>query len=127
MAVRDFLQDADGDLAVENGDFQTVADAAAVPQGIGIRCRSVLKEIWLDEEQGVPWTEVVLVKNPDPLVVREVFREAIMDTPDTVDASGTDLQVDHATREGAIDFKVGTIYGQPVEGQVSTPDVSAVV
>ena len=55
MPVRDFLSDATGDLAVVNGDFALVADAAPVVQGIAIRLKMVLGEYWLDEEVGVDW------------------------------------------------------------------------
>lgn len=42
--VRDFKATEDNEWAVENGDFATVADAAAIPQGIRIRCGMFLRE-----------------------------------------------------------------------------------
>lgn len=118
--VRDFLLDDDGNLAVVNGDFATISDADAVLQGIKIRLRLFAGEYWLDEAEGVPWIDQILVKNPDPLVVRELLRQAIAATPDVLEVTSTALEIDDATRAASISFAVTTIYSpDPVTGEVT--------
>lgn len=107
--VRDFLMDSNGDRAIVDGDFATVAGAAAVPQGIRVRVQTFLGEIWVDESQGVDWLGSVLIKNPDPLTVRELIREAIVNAPDVVDAVGSQVQVDSA-RNGSVSYQASTAY-----------------
>ncbi len=110
--TRDFKLDADGEWVVENGDFVTVADADAVPQGIRIRLGMFLGECYLDESIGVDYIGTILVKNPDPLVVREELRRGIAATPDVTDVIGAQLQLDSATREANIDYTVDTVYSE---------------
>ena len=93
MPIRDFLQDANGDLAVVNGDFarsggdSVDANQAAVKQAIAIRVKFFLAEYFLDESIGVDWLGQILVKNPDQVVVVELIRE--------VTAGRTLLTVEH--------------------------------
>lgn len=109
--VRDLALDEDGDIAVVNGDFATVADLEAVPQGIAIRVRFFFGECWLDESIGVMWLEKILgVKGADPLLVRELIREAIADTPDVTDTASSDLVNDAATRRGRVAYAAATRY-----------------
>lgn len=116
--ARDFLQDATGDLAAVAGDFATVAGQAAVLQGIRVRVQTFLGEIFLNQDLGVDWLNQILVKNPDAIVVRELLREAIADTPDVTDVIGAQLRkvVD---RSYVINFKVLTVFSStPLEGSV---------
>jgi hypothetical protein len=68
VAVRDFKSDSSGEWVVEDGDFATVADADAVPQGIRIRVGMFLGECYLDESIGVDYIDSVFIKNADQLV-----------------------------------------------------------
>lgn len=119
--VRDFKSTETGGWAVESGDFVTVADAEAVPQGIRIRCGMFLSECFLDESIGVDYIDKVLVKNPDPLVIRAEFTRAISGTPDVTNVIGAQL-VDEGDRDASISYAVDTIYSQdPITGQIGTP------
>lgn len=121
--IRDFLLDASGDLAVVNGDFATVSGAAAVEQGIAVRLKTFLGEIWLDESVGTPWVQQIMgVKNPDPVVVRELLAEQIASVPDVTQVVGADLQIDNVTRQATITYTVRTIYSTtPISGEVTGP------
>jgi hypothetical protein len=109
--IRDFLMDSNGDKAVVNGDFATIADGAAVPQGVAIRVRFMLGEYYLDQEIGVDYLNKILVKNPDPLIVREILREAIAATPDVTEVIGAALQL-ASDRTATIDYSVMTTFGE---------------
>jgi len=118
--VRDFLADDSGDLAVVNGDFALVAGADAVPQGIDCRVKAFLGEIYLDETQGVAWVEDILVKNPDPIVVREAIRDAILDTPDVTDVISQDFTL--VGRDATTDYSVATVYStETLTGSTKVP------
>jgi hypothetical protein len=120
--------DSNGDLAAVAGDFALVggdtaaANQAAVAQGIKIRVRMILGEYYLDEEVGVDWLGQILVKNPDPAVVRELIRQAIASTPDVLEVVGADLQLDTETRTGSIPYSVITAYSTTaLVGEVTSP------
>lgn len=118
--VRDFLLTDDGEWAVSNGDFQLVSDEEAVPQGIVVRVRTLLGEIYLDEAQGVDWLNQILIKNPDPLVVRALLAEAIGNTPDVLQVVGTEPTI-NPNRTAAIDYQVVTVYSTtPLLGTVTS-------
>jgi hypothetical protein len=110
-----------GDLAVVDGDFAGVSGRQAVAQGAQIRVSSVAGEIWLDQAQGVNYA-YILDKNADPVVVRELLREALADTPDVTEVAGQQLQVDSATRQAQITFNLATVFGAPnVTGSTDVP------
>jgi hypothetical protein len=120
-AVRDFLLDDDGDFAVVNGDFATVADLAAVVQGVEMRILFFLGEYFLDESIGVDWFGKVLKKNPNPLEVREELRRAIASTPDVLEVTSLALTIDPETRQGTIGYTVRTIYNRSISGSIVAP------
>ncbi len=118
MPIRDFLLNTTtGKLAVVNGDFATVGGAsdaenlAAVGQAIKVRVRMFLGEVWLDESIGVDWLGQILVKNPNPVVVRELIRRAIAETPDVLSVTAANLELDASTRAGSITYRVATTFG----------------
>jgi hypothetical protein len=118
--VRDLAIDDDGDLDFTGGDLNFVAGEAAVRQAVRIKVKTFTGEIFLDESIGVDYLNVVLVKNPDPLAVREAIRERIASVADVTEVVGSQLEVDRSTRQASIRFQYRTIYSQtPVEDVVS--------
>lgn len=110
-----------GDWAAKDGDFQSVADAAAVGQGVQIRCGMFLNECFLDNGIGIDWTNKILVKNADPLVVRAIFSSEISKVPDVTNVVGADLQ-DDGNRNASISYLIDTIYSvDPIAGHVGAP------
>lgn len=79
--VLDLLLDANDELVIVNGDWQLAADAVAIKQGLRIRLRFFAGEWFLDLEVGIDYWNLVLVKNPSLVVVREVFRRALAAAP----------------------------------------------
>ena len=121
MAVRDFKSDNDGEWVIDGGDFTTVADGDAVPQGIRIRVGMFLGECYLNESIGVDYVDSIFVKNPDQLLVRSLLERAISGTPDVTNVSGAQL-VNDGGRAYGISYSADTIYGdEPVSGQVGVP------
>lgn len=122
LPIRDFKADSDGDLAVENGDFATISGGDAVPQGIKIRLQMFRGECYLNEDAGVPYFDNILIKNPDPLLVRALLTEAISATPDVTAVLAADLELDGETREASISYTVDTEYSTvSVSEQIEVP------
>lgn len=120
--VRDFKSTDDGEWYTENGDFATIADAEAVPQGIRIRVGMFLGECYLDESVGIDWIDKINIKNPDPLLVKLLIGAEIAETPDVTNVVGADLLLDRATRDASISYQVDTIYSEePFTGQAGVP------
>ncbi len=120
--VRDFAIDASGDMAFANGDRAVVAGAAAVQQAVRIRVGVFLGEILLDQGRGVDYINQILIKNADPLVVRELIKDRIASVPDVVIVVGADLQLDGSTREATIRYSYRDVYStNPVEDIVVVP------
>ncbi len=109
MAIRDFKATEDGEWYIEDGDFKTISDEDAVGQGIRIRARTFLGEIYLDESVGVDYIDSILIKNPDPLVVRGLLSEAIAKTPDVTNVVGAQL-INEGGRQYSIAYSVDTVY-----------------
>lgn len=121
--VRDFGLDEDGDWDFTGGDRVLVAGEAAVRQAVRVKVLTFMREIYLDESIGVDYLNVVLVKNPDPLAVREALRVRIASVADVTEVVGTNLELDRATRVATISFKYRTIYSQtPVTDTVEVPN-----
>lgn len=118
--VRDFALDESGDMAFENGDRKVVAGAAAIKQGIQIKVKTFLGEIYADQSIGVDYLNLVLgVKNPDPLVVRDAIKARIESVADVTQVVGSQLTIDRSTRQGAITYKYRDAYSiTPVEDSV---------
>ena len=78
-----------------------------------------LKEIYLDESQGVDYVGQMLVKNADPLVARALVQAAIARVYGVTEVVGAALVGPDADRNASIFFAIRTIYStQVVEDSV---------
>lgn len=120
--IRDFALDDDGDRAFANGDSALVAGAAAVKQGIRIKLQVFLGEVYADQTLGVDYLNEILIKSPDPLLVRDRLKTRIESVADVAQVVGANLTIDRPTRTGAIRFKYRDAYStSPVEDTVTVP------
>lgn len=120
--VRDFKGTQDGEWDTTGGDFSTLSGVDAVPQGARIRVGMFLSECYLDESIGIDYIDQILVKDPDPLVVRAMYQIALLDTPDVTNAVGSQLLKEDGTRDASINFLLDTIYSEdPLSVQVGVP------
>lgn len=105
----------DLDLAGDRASLVTGADAVA--QKIGVRLRLFRGEWFLDERVGVPYYEQVLVKNPNLVAIRSLFRRAIATTPGVEEVTSLDLTVDTAQRRAEVSFRARANDGEIIEGR----------
>ena len=88
-----------GDLYLTDGQITLTPDAkTAVAQHIAIRLRTFFGEWFLDVREGVPYFELVLVKNPDLGRITSIFRSVILATPGVASIARLQLAHDAATR-----------------------------
>jgi hypothetical protein len=100
-----------GDLDL-TGDALSIVDGDdALTQHLAIRLRFFLGEWALDTRVGFPYFDQVLVKNPDLVTIRSLYREAILETPGVQSITRFDLSVDAAARRMSLDFTVSKTDG----------------
>lgn len=89
-----------GDLDISGKDFRLTVEETgeALAQRLSIRLDFARGEWALDLRQGVPYFEEILVKNPDLIGVRAIFREVILETPGVESIDQLDLDLDTAQR-----------------------------
>jgi hypothetical protein len=61
--------------------FNILRGAPAIAQRLQVRLRFFKREWFLDQRQGMPYFEAILIKNPDVTLVQSLFRRAILSTP----------------------------------------------
>lgn len=97
MTVRNLkIDQSTGDLVITAGNLVLVSDEEAIAQAVNSSLRTFLGEWFLDDPNdpkiGVPYYQLVLVKNPDPNLLRSIFRGVIIGTVGVADATLTDLK-----------------------------------
>jgi hypothetical protein len=109
---RDLRLDADGDLDLSTGDLRFTSGADAALQSVGINLHWHRGEWFLDESLGVPWFTEILVKNPNPVIVREYLREAIADGDYISAITKLKLEYDPRARSVSVDWTAETDFDQ---------------
>jgi len=98
----------EGDLALENGNFVMLDGADFVRQTIQARFRFFLGEWFLDTREGVPYYRDILIKSPDPSVVRSIFSQVLSDTPGVLAVPRFELIFDAKARTISFSFVAQT-------------------
>ena len=94
----DLALNANGsDLDLSTG-LRFVDGDDAIGQHLKIRLRFFLAEWFLDLRLGVPYYRDVLIKNPNLVAVRGIFREVVLETPGIADVESLSTSFDPATR-----------------------------
>lgn len=80
-----------------------------------------LGEWYLNVDEGVPWFQRILIKNPNLMVVREIFRKILLSvaTIDTVDV--LTLTFDPVERALYLAFELTAVDGRKIEGGSGKP------
>jgi hypothetical protein len=104
------------DLQVENNDLVLTSDADSngtnpILQDILQKMKLFMGEWFLDNSQGVPYFQQILVKNPDQSKVEAIFIELILSTPGVDTLIEYSFTPDFAKRSFAITFSAQTTKG----------------
>ena len=119
MTATDLLLTDDDELAIVNGDWAFATDDAAIRQGIKIRLRFFQGEWELDLEIGIDYWNSVLIKNPSLIVVREIFRRALVSSRGVVEVVNLNVAYTKRTpRTVAVTWTVRGDVGQLIRGGI---------
>jgi len=70
-----------------------------------------LGEWFLDTDVGVPWFRDILIKKPSFVVVQEVLKDTILDTPGVLEITKFQFDFNSTTREAELEFSCQTDEG----------------
>jgi hypothetical protein len=95
----------EGDLHLATGDFVWTSDLAVeVAQRLRVRLRFFKGEWFLDQREGTPWFQEVLVKGASDAAIRAIFSRVVRTCPGVAALNQLSFTVDAAIRELALDF-----------------------
>lgn len=77
----DIALNSQGDLDLTGNELHLLSGTDAIEQHWRIRLKSFAGDWLLDQRNGIPYYEQVLVKNPNMAVLRAIFHEASLGTP----------------------------------------------
>ena len=113
MPVRDILLDKQGNRLLNSAgtDYALVDGAQAVAQGVQCALSLQLTEYWLDQSLGTPYLQQILVKNPNPIVVKSVLAAQIAAVADITNVGNATLVLDSRTRAAAVTYSAASSVG----------------
>jgi hypothetical protein len=112
LAPRDLaIDDEEGDLVVDNGDLVLTYDLESIRQDVRARLRFFAGEWFLNTDEGVPYFENVLVKNPDQSLLRTVFRDIILGARGVTGVPEMKLDYEGPRRRLTVSFRASTDLG----------------
>lgn len=105
MTVRAFQLDGDNNLVRVAGRLQRVADGASVVQAIRVALQRFKGEWFLNVEDGMPYFEDILVKNPNLGQVHRRFVDHIESVAGVDRVETLTLNLNSETRELFVTFE----------------------
>lgn len=112
------------DLLITNNDLSIVSGSQGILQDIIQNISFFLGEWFLDNTQGLPWFQQILVKNPDQSKIDAIFQNAILNTPGVEGLNSYAFTVNSAQRILSLNFTAQTTSGTvSYNGNVSTSGV----
>lgn len=119
MTVTDLLLTDDDELAIVNGDWAFATDQTAILQGIKIRLRFFQGEWVFDLDIGIAYWDSVFIKNPSLIVVREIFRRALLGSPGVIEVVNLNVAYTKRTpRTVEVTWTVRGDVGQLIRGGI---------
>lgn len=112
-------QDVDGDILFENNQFSLVEGEDEIRQRLIQNLKTFLGEWFLDTTIGVPYHQLIFVKDTPASVVEDLLKDEILNTVDVIGLNRFEpLDLDRGPRLLSVDFEVQTIFG-PLALEVS--------
>lgn len=106
------------DVIFVDGDILFIANAERVAQDVKIKLLTFYGEWFLNVEHGVPYFEYILDKDPNLLLIRQIFREKILEVDDVNGVDELDLDYDVRNRTLEVSFSVTTNFGLVTDKEV---------
>ncbi len=109
--ITDFALNEDGDEYADATGLAMTGDLDGIRQQVELRLGFFKGEWFLDEEAGLPWYEEILVKNPNLIRIRDIFRTAILSVNGISDVTYLDVRFTGA-RTVTVEFRATTDLGE---------------
>lgn len=106
-----FKLDKNDDMAVENGSWVMIEGDEEIEQNLKQRLRYFLGEWFLDQRNGIPYFEQILIKNFNPNIVDAIFKNTVLATPGIIELTSFLIDFDSKLRKMSLSFKARTIKG----------------
>lgn len=105
-----------GDLLVIDGDLVLTSDADPrgtnpILQDIVQSIRFFLAEWFLDNTQGLPWFQQILVKNPNQSAIDAIFKNVILGRPGVLQLASYSFDSNFTNRTLNVSFSAVTTSG----------------
>lgn len=100
-----------GELVLENGDLAVVRDSDATAQFLRQRLRLIQTEWFLDENEGIPYFDDVLVKNPQQVTIDAIFKREILSVNGILELLTYAAVLDGPSRTMTLTFQARTADG----------------
>jgi hypothetical protein len=115
----DLLLDADGDLAIEDGDFVFARGLEGITQLCRTRLQTFRGEWFADLTEGVPYlerdgvtaAEALLGQKFNEVKARAAFRDVLLSTPGVLEVTSMTVTFDGTTRTLTVSWRVRTELG----------------
>ena len=104
----DIKLDANSDIDVSSGSMVLLSGKEAIRQHLLIRLRFFLRDWFLDQAEGIPYFEDILIKNPQTNVIRAIFEKVILGTPGVSAITSLNMDLDIPTRVLSLSFVADT-------------------
>lgn len=114
--ARQIKLDVNGDLDYSTGTLVFLEDTEAIRQAVLTRLQFFKGEWFLFPDQGLPWFQSILIKNPNANVLNSVFRTAILGVAGVASLTKLDLTFDRGTRKLTVNFAAMTDLGATIAG-----------
>ncbi len=117
-----FAQTIDGDLDISSGNLRIERNAdqcSAIK--LTNRFKLCLAEWFLDRRVGIPYFQVVFVKNPDLQGIAQLFKRIILQTPNMAEVLQETVNFIPSSRDLISDFKIQTLSGAILSGGPGLP------
>lgn len=101
----------DHDIIIKDGDFLIIDNAERVAQQIKVRILTFLGEWFLDNTHGIPYLEYILVKQPNPALIKQILSEQISAVNDVKSLTSIELDYDVKNRTLIVNYEVTTDFG----------------
>ena len=113
--MTDIKIDGNRDLVIVNGDLVLVDGTEAIAQQLEIRLKMFRGEWFRNPNEGIPYFQSILKKQPTTQSVVGIFREAILGTPGIDRIENITTEYNKSTRQLSLSFKARALSGEILE------------
>ena len=103
-----------GDLDLTGHRLNLTTGTPAIEQNLRVRLRFFLGEWFADVRQGIPYFRDILIKGPDLLLIRSLFRTVILGTVGISTVTSLELELNTTTRSLSLSFAATMDTGAPL-------------